>query len=119
MTSHVEGLEVDALRKYRRMMSLYVYPVVVDNDLAAAHRIKSKKVRKIDRSEQERHREEAEIRNFLTMFVNPKVETQVTNDEAANTKVYEMLNDIMKLSTREIERLRGHLRQFIVDDKGR
>jgi hypothetical protein len=119
VTSHVEGLEVDALRKYRRMMSLYVHPVVVDNDLAAAHHIKSKKVKKIDRSEQERHREEAEIRNVFTMFVNPKVKTQVTNDEIANARLYETLNDIMNLSTREIERFRGHLRQFIVDDKGR
>lgn len=119
VTSHVEGLEVDALRKYRRMMSLYVHPVVVDNDLAAAHHIKSKKVKKIDRSEQERHREEAEIRNVFTMFVNPKVETHVTKDEAANVKMYETLNDIMNLSTREIERFHGHLRQFIVDDKGK
>jgi pyruvate/2-oxoacid:ferredoxin oxidoreductase alpha subunit len=100
-------------------MSLYVHPVVVDNDLAAAHHIKSKKVKKIDRSEQERHREEAEIRNVFTMFVNPKVETHVTKDEAANVKMYETLNDIMNLSTREIERFHGHLRQFIVDDKGK
>jgi hypothetical protein len=119
VTSHVEGLEVDALRKYRRMMSLYVHPVVVDNDLAAARHIKSKKVKKIDRSEQERHREEAEIRNVFTMFLNPQVETQITNDETANSKMYETLNDIMNLSTREIERFRGHLRQFIVDDKGK
>lgn len=119
ITSHVEGLEVDALRKYRRMMSLYVHPVVVDNDFAAAHHIKSKKVKKIDRSEQERHREEAEIRNVFTMFVNPVVETQVTHDESANEQLYQTLNDIMNLSTREIERFHGHLRQFIVDDKGK
>jgi class 3 adenylate cyclase len=118
VTSHVEGLEVDALRKYRRMMSLYVHPVVVDNDLAASHNIKSKKVKKIDRSEQERHREEAEIRNVFTMFVNPMVDTRVTSDEALNRRMYQTLNDVMNLSTREIERFRGHLRQFIVDDKG-
>ncbi|KAL3918998.1 MAG: hypothetical protein SGILL_003975 [Bacillariaceae sp.] len=118
ITSHVEGLEVDALRKYRRMMSLYVHPVVVDNDLAASHNIKSKKVKKIDQSEQERHREEAEIRNVFTMFVNPMVDTKVTNDEARNQQMYQTLNDVMNLSTREIERFHGHLRQFIVDDKG-
>ncbi|KAL3919907.1 MAG: hypothetical protein SGILL_003519 [Bacillariaceae sp.] len=118
ITSHVEGLEVDALRKYRRMMSLYVHPVVVDNDLAASHNIKSKKVKKTDRSEQERHREEAEIRNVFTMFVNPMVDTKVTHDEVVNKKMYQTLNDVMNLSTREIERFHGHLRQFIVDDKG-
>jgi class 3 adenylate cyclase len=113
----VEGLEVEALRKYRRMMSLYVHPVVVDNDLAADN-FKAKKVKKADRGEQERHREEAEIRNVFTMFVNPKVETKITSSEAENVKIYNTLNDIMNLSTREIERFHGHLRQFIVDDKG-
>jgi hypothetical protein len=118
VTSHVEGLEVDALRKYRRMMSLYVHPVVVDNDLAAADNFKTKKAKKVDKTAQERHREEAEIRNVFTMFVNPKVETKVTDNEAENQAMYETLNDIMNLSSREIERFKGHLRQFIVDDKG-
>jgi class 3 adenylate cyclase len=117
VTHHVEGLEVDALKKYRRMMSLYVHPVVVDNDIASDD-VKKARIRRIDRSAQERHRQEAEIRNVYVMFVNPVVETQVTKNEKANRQMYKLLNDIMNLSSREIKRFSGHLRQFIVDDKG-
>lgn len=113
VTSHVEGLEVEALRKYRQKMSLYVHPVVVDNDLAA-----TKNSAKIKRTAQERHREEAELRNVYVMFVNPTIDTRITKNEKANRALYKQLNDIMNLSSREIERFTGHLRQFIVDDKG-
>jgi len=117
VTKHVEGLETEDLRKYRRMMSLYVHPVVVDNDLAAAANMKQIR-RKIQKSVQERHREEAEIRNVYVMFVNPIVDTKVTKNEKANRRMFKTLNDIMNLSSREIKRYCGHLRQFIVDDKG-
>ena len=116
VTKHVEGLETQDLKKYRRMMSLYVHPVVVDNDLAAADNLK--RIKKIQKSAQERHREEAEIRNVYVMFVNPILETKVTKNEKANREMYKTLNDIMNLSSREINRYCGHLRQFIVDDKG-
>jgi hypothetical protein len=113
VTRHVEGLGIETLKEYRRMMSLYVHPVVVDNDILAFSRMKKK-----NQSAQERHRQEAEIRNVYVMFVNPIIETQVTKDEKANREMYKVLNDIMNLSSREIERFSGHLRQFIVDDKG-
>ena len=113
VTRHVEGLEIDALKEYRTRMSLYVHPVVVDNEKAAFDRRKKK-----DMCDEQRHREEAEIRNVYVMFVHPDVDTQVTKDEKANRNMYKTLNDIMNLSTREIERFSGHLRQFIVDDKG-
>ena len=115
VTSHVEGLEVEALRKYRRLMSLYVHPVVVDNDVAASNNFKSTKIR---RSAQERHREEAEIRNVYVMFVNPMIETRILKNERKNRELYQQLNDIMTLASRELERYCGHIRQFIVDDKG-
>ena len=117
VTKHVEGLETRDLRKYRRMMSLYVHPVVVDNDFAAAASMKQM-TRKIEKSEQERHREEAEIRNVYVMFVNPIVDTKVTKNEKVNRGMFKKLNEIMNLASREIKRYCGHLRQFIVDDKG-
>jgi hypothetical protein len=98
-------------------MSLYVHPVVVDNDIAPDD-VKKARIRRIDRSAQERHRQEAEIRNVYVMFVNPVIETRVTKNEKANRQMYKLLNDIMNLSSREIKRFSGHLRQFIVDDKG-
>jgi hypothetical protein len=115
VTSQVEGLEVEALRKYRTKMSLYVHPVVVDNDVAAQNNFKSTRQK---RTAQERHREEAEIRNVYVMFINPIIETRITKNEKANRQMYKQLNDIMNLSSRELERFSGHLRQFIVDDKG-
>lgn len=115
VTSQVEGLEVEALRKYRTKMSLYVHPVVVDNDVAAQDNFKSTRQK---RTAQERHREEAEIRNVYVMFINPIIETRITKNEKANKQMYKQLNDIMNLSSRELERFSGHLRQFIVDDKG-
>lgn len=116
VTSHVEGLQVDDLRKYRRMMSLYVHPVVVDNDVAASDNFK---MTKIKRTAQERHRAEAELRNVFVMFVNPKVEVRITKTDKKDRQMFKTLNDIMNLSSREIERYCGHLRQFIVDDKGK
>jgi hypothetical protein len=115
VTTHVEGLEVEALRKYRTKMSLYVHPVVVGNDIATHDNFKSTLQK---RTAQERHREEAEIRNVYVIFVNPIIETRITKNEKANRQMYKQLNDIMNLTSRELERFSGHLRQFIVDDKG-
>jgi hypothetical protein len=117
VTRQVEGLQVEALRKYRRKMSLYVHPVVVDNDLAAEGGFKNR-VKRLQKSSEERHREEAEIRNVYVMFVNPLVQTRTTNNARENHKIFQTLNDVMNLCSREIKRFCGHLRQFIVDDKG-
>jgi hypothetical protein len=43
------------------MKSLYVHPVIVDRDVAASGN--TKQIKRNDQSNQERHREEAEIRN--------------------------------------------------------
>jgi hypothetical protein len=115
VTSQVEGLDVEDLRKYRRMMSLYVHPVVVDNDVAASDNFRSTRMK---RTAQERHREEAELRNVYVMFVNPKVDVRPSKNEKKDKHMYKVLNDIMNLSSRELARYSGHLRQFIVDDKG-
>lgn len=116
VTKHVEGLDTQDLKSYQRMMSLYVHPVVVDNDLATADN--GKTIKNIEKSAQERHREEAEIRNVYVMFVNPQMETKITKNDKTNRELFKRLNDIMNLASGEIKRFCGHLRQFIVDDKG-
>ena len=90
--------------------------IVVDNDMAASGDFKSGRSKK---TAQERHREEAELRNVYVMFLNPIVDLRVTKNEKANRRMFKKLNDIMNLSSREIKRYCGHLRQFIVDDKGK
>jgi len=112
VTDHVDGLEVEALIEYRRLMSLYVHPVVVSNDVAASDGFRSSRVTS---SVQERHREEAELRDVYVMFIKPLVSTELHGDYKNSAQG---LNDIMTLTTRELQRYNGHLRQFIMDDKG-
>ena len=115
VTDHVEGLDVDALIEYRRLMSLYVHPVVVSNDVAANDDFKSSKAAN---HSSERHREEAELRSAYVMFINPLIPINLTGNDDTDMEAVELMNDIMNLVTRELKRYSGHLRQFIVDDKG-
>jgi class 3 adenylate cyclase len=93
------------------MISLYVHPVVVNHDNERATPIKR-------RSDQERHLAEAELRNVYTCFITPLIDYQLTGNEEKDKMLYDLLNDIMNLCTRELHKVQGHLRQFILDDKG-
>lgn len=108
VTNHVEGLEVDDLKIYQKLMALYVHPVVAAIHMDTTSKIKSKS------SAQERHREEAELRRVYIMFIHPLIAMTEENEYAVET-----LNEIMNLTSTQLERYSGHLRQMIVDDKGR
>lgn len=102
-----------ALTRLRQRMALYVHPVVVNDESAA-------KVYPGDRNRaQERHRSEAELRDVYTVFIMPLITARLTGDDEEDCKVLVLLNDIMLIMTRELSRFKGHLRQFIVDDKGK
>jgi class 3 adenylate cyclase len=116
ITRHVDGLQVDALIEYRRLISLYCHPVVVSNDVAASNDFKKSK--KQGGCAKDRHREEAELRSVYVMFINPIFPVEMTGDSGADFEVIDGLNSIMRLVTRELNRFNGHLRQMIVDDKG-
>mmetsp|Transcript_14864 Transcript_14864/g.20999 ORF Transcript_14864/g.20999 Transcript_14864/m.20999 type:complete len:1620 (-) Transcript_14864:2986-7845(-) len=108
-----EGWDTEGMRQYRKLISLYVHPVVNDNDMAATKAPRRKS------SIQERHIEEAELRSVYVLFISmPKVRAKITGNFKEDSKLFKLLNDIMKVSTRELGRFSGHLRQFIVDDKG-
>jgi hypothetical protein len=107
VTGHVEGLEVEDLRAYQKLMALYVHPVI-----AAMHMDETSKM-KTKSSAQERHREEAELRRVYIMFIHPLITISEENDYAVD-----LLNEIMNLTSTQLERYCGHLRQMIVDDKG-
>lgn len=115
ITDHVDGLHVDALIEYRRLMSLYVHPVVVSNDIAAANNFKSSTRSGTD---QERIREDAELRSVYIMFIKPLVNLCHTGDVENDQEGGGLVNSIMALVTRELNHHTGHLRQCIVDDKG-
>ena len=108
VTNHVEGLEVAELKNYQKLMALYVHPVVAAIHMDTTSKIKTKT------SAQERHREEAELRRVYIMFIHPLIEMSEDNDFAVET-----LNEIMNLTSTQLERYCGHLRQMIVDDKGK
>lgn len=108
----IETWHLDSLKHYKELMSLYVHPVVVANDSSNQHQPRSKS------TVQERHREEAELRSVFVLFVTPLISVRVTGNKDADKHLYKLLNNIMNITTRELARFSGHLRQFIVDDKG-
>lgn len=104
-----DDLDSSELHWLRRMISLYVHPVVVSEES--------------ERSSQhdmdfDRNGATAELRNVFTCFISPKFDYSLTGDEESDQKLFNRLNDIMTITMRHLDRAQGHLRQFIVDDKG-
>jgi class 3 adenylate cyclase len=114
VTDQVDGLATDALIEYRRLISLYVHPVVVADDIAASDNFRSSS-RSTGHASQN---EAAELRSVYTMFLNAELSVQLKGNITDDQHKMDDLNDIMNLVTRELRRYCGHLRQFIVDDKG-
>ena len=105
-------LDVQGLRDFRKLISLYVHKVVVNEDDQVLHEQKSTTL-------VERINAEAELRPVYVMFINmPLINARLSGDSNDNEKLTELLNDIFLVTVRELERFKGHLRQFIVDDKG-
>jgi len=104
-------MNIKKLKEYQKLLSLYVHPVVVDNDRLITDSHRARKV-------QQRHSEEAQIRSVYTMFIGIPEISVVGDDSIDDQKKIETLNNIMNLTTRTLDRFNGHLRQFIFDDKG-
>ena len=117
ITEHVDGLESESLKEYRRLMSLYAHPVAVSNDVAAENDFMPSS-RTIDKNNRDRQMEEAELRSVYVMFVNPIVAVEMTGDPKKDAPSVEIVHDIMKITNRELRRYNGHMRQFLMDDKG-
>lgn len=109
-----EGWDPDLLEDYRQLICAYAHPVVVDNELNSPHQL-----RLLTSTAKQRQVEEAELRSVYVMFISmPYIDCNVGENETKDRALFELLNNVMDLSTRELDRFRGHLRQFIVDDKG-
>lgn len=118
VTDKVEGLQEDVLMEYRRLMSLYVHPVVVSNDIAVSNGSAAPKAT-VDTKE--RHIEEAEMRSVYVMFISlilPSHLTCLSGELRSDAELIHLLNDTMNLVSTKLDQYSGHLRQFIVDDKG-
>ncbi|KAL9178556.1 hypothetical protein ACHAXT_001894 [Thalassiosira profunda] len=106
-----DDLDTIELRWLKKMVSLYVHPVIVNDE-------NERTVPMRRESDQERHLAEAELRNVYTCFITPLIDYRLTGDEEKDQRLFKLLNDIMNLTTREVDSVQGHLRQFILDDKG-
>ena len=112
LAKRCDDWDLEALKRLKQRISLYVHPVVVNDEFAM-------KVYPGDHNRaQERHRSEAELRGVFTVFIMPLITARLAGDNTEDAKVLILLNDIMLLMTRELARFKGQMRQFIVDDKG-
>jgi hypothetical protein len=111
-------LNVDALTRLRHQLGLYVHPVVRGSEHIGRESIRNEQspgfftqTRNID----------AELRSVFTMFITAKLSSALSTDKDNKDKDFELfrtLSHIMSITSRELDRFSGHLRQFIVDDKG-
>ncbi|GKY95555.1 hypothetical protein MPSEU_000517100 [Mayamaea pseudoterrestris] len=115
---HCKALSPSALARLLCQMALYVHPVIRGEELALSASIQSGKVAQPKEALESRHRAEAELRSVFTIFIKAVLTPRVTGMKEVDIVLFQKLNDIMYVVSRELDRYSGHLRQFIVDDKG-
>lgn len=110
-----DKLDLTSLKYLQKLLHLYVHPVVVGDESSRRKSIHIKDAGAI----QEKHRSEAELRLVYTLFIKPIVQPTLTDDPKKNKDLFDLLNGILNVTTSVLDGFKGHLRQFIVDDKGR
>lgn len=105
----IEGMDMMTLTCYRQLISLYVHPVSVAN--GGANDV-------LRTASTQRQPEEAELRNVCVLFIMPMISTKVSGNDEDDLPLFSLLNAALNVTTRELGRFHGHLRQYIVDDKG-
>ena len=109
-----DRMDMTSLKYFHEILSFYVHPVVVGDEAAQVNNPSARD----GQVAQERHRAEAELRSVFTIFIKPLIEAKLTDDHDENKKTFNRLNDIMNIVTSILDNFKGHLRQYIVDDKG-
>jgi len=111
---HCRNLHRSALERLQLQMALYVHPVVRGDELAISNGATSMPSLQTPRR---RLLADAEVRSVFTMFVKLMIspgETTIVGDEG----FLKQLGRVMHITSRELDRYSGQLRQFIMDDKG-
>jgi class 3 adenylate cyclase len=111
LKEQLDMMDTSHLQRFLKLLSLYVHPVSVQASREAHHVIAA--------SMQERRAAEAELRNVCVLFIMPRLSTKPSGDDVQDNKLFSLLNDVFNVTTRELRRFHGHLRQYIVDDKGK
>lgn len=111
-----ETMESSTLKNLHKLLSLYIHQVVTSND--ALIEGNTKRLIRDGQATLQRHRADAELRNVCTLFIMPLIRANVSNDPKKNESTIMLLNNILTLVSTILDKFKGHLRQFIVDDKG-
>ena len=105
-------MKLKALKHLKKLLSLYVHPVVVSDEIT---RSVSQRFVKVD---EEIYQSEAELRSVYTIFIKAITPAALSTDTTTNKENFLLLNNILDVVTSVLDGFKGHLRQFIVDDKG-
>ncbi len=108
-----EKMNLKGLRILKKILSFYAHPVVVSDEIS---RNVSQRFVKVD---QDVYKAAAELRSVYTIFIKAMTPSTLSKDPTTNKSVFNRLNEIMDVVTSVLDGFKGHLRQFIVDDKGK
>jgi AAA ATPase domain/Adenylate and Guanylate cyclase catalytic domain len=112
ITHHVEGLGLDCLKEYRRLIALYCHPVVCH--YSDFDRKRSGKERHVDQM----IRDDVEMRNVFVAFLNVPVPLhRATGEGMVDRAVVDKINCVFNLVSHELLHCKGYIESFI-DDKG-
>jgi len=109
LADRLDDWDMHALRSLQKLMSPYVHPVVVENQIFQ---------KGFSSSGQERFSSEAEIRDVFTVFIQPMVSSEITGNISEDSEVLKILHEILIIVNNELRKFKGQLRQYTVDDKG-
>jgi hypothetical protein len=115
---HCKALSSSALARLHVQMALYVHPVIRGEEVALSAAIQASAISQPTETLESRHRAQAELRSVYTIFIKAVMSPRITGMQEVDEDLYKSLADIMHVTSRELDRYSGHLRQFIVDDKG-
>jgi class 3 adenylate cyclase len=115
---HCKALNHTALARLHLQMALYVHPVIRGDELGISAAIQAGTISRPKEELERRHRAEAELRSVLTIFIKAIISPKVTGVHHVDRDLYRQLDEIMNVTSRELDRYSGQLRQFIIDDKG-
>lgn len=118
LVARCADMDRSSLARLYRQLSLYVHHVVRGDELdstAAQHGNNAVWSRDASLG---RQREEAELRLVYTMFIKAVMSPKISGNARDDKRLYDKLQRIMQVTCRELHKFSGHLRQFIVDDKG-
>ena len=119
LTALCQDMDFRSLQQLHQQLSSYVHQVVRGEELNSSSRRGGDLQNHKAIDPYKILRDQAEIRPVYTMFIKAIISSKVcADDNGKNEQLYAKLQDIMNVTSRELRKYSGHLRQFIVDDKG-